>query len=86
MRTTKELLEVMLLAMDNNLFRRGLCGLADRLYNDHNMGSEEYLRLYAFVKQNPPKKKYSDLWYWKPGNSKPRIKWLKEQIEKNNNK
>ena len=83
MRTTKELLEVMLLAMDDGKFRRGLCGLVDRLYHDQYMSTEEYLRLYNFVKSNPPKKKYSDIWYWKPGNVKPRIAWLKKHIELN---
>jgi hypothetical protein len=86
MRTTKELLELMLLGIvDNGFFRIGLCGLVDRLYYNHIIDNEEYLRLYAFVKSNPPKKTYDDIWYWKPGNLKPRIVWLKKHIEKNSN-
>jgi hypothetical protein len=81
MRTTKELLIVMLLAVDNGLYRRGLCGLNDRLYHHHIIDIQEWSCLSNYIRQNPPKKKYDDIWYWKPGNVKPRIAWLKKQIE-----
>jgi hypothetical protein len=81
MRTTKELLELTLRGMDNGLFRKGLCGLIDRLRRENFIGLEEWYHLSNYINQNSPKKTYDYMWYWKPGNKKPRIKWLKKHIE-----
>ena len=82
MRTTKELLVIMLENINNGRFQYGLCGLVDRLFNYNIIGGEEYNRLMTIIQENRPKSTYDGEWYWKPGIKKPRVNWLNTQIEK----
>jgi hypothetical protein len=82
MRTRKELLQLLL---DNiNLLQLGLCGLAWRLNNRRMISVEECIDIREYIRQQRPKKTYKGYdYYWKPGNEKPRINWLKKHIELN---
>jgi hypothetical protein len=91
MRTRKEILQLLL---DNiNLLQFGLCGLAWRLNNLRMISLEECLDIREYIKSQRPKKTYKQYnyirlnydYYWKPGNAKPRIAWLKKHIELNSN-
>jgi hypothetical protein len=88
MRTTKELLELMLKNRNRHL-RFGLCVVASDLYNMMVITDEEYLILQKYIDENQPRNLYNwfglihTSFYWKPGDRKPRIKWLKKHIEKN---
>ena len=89
MRTTKELLEVML--EHKNLFENtGLCGLAGRLEFRDIINHQEWRRLRDYIKHNRPSK-YSSLecfkqrhsaFYWRMGNLAPRVEWIKKHIKK----
>ena len=79
MRTAKELLILML---DNMIFfRSGLCALAENLYLNDIINGEEYRSLRDLIKSNKPERTYDEEWYWKPGIKKPRVNWIKKQIE-----
>ena len=82
MRTRKELLQLLL---DNiNMLQLGLCGLAWRLSNRRMISIEECLDIREYIRQQRPKRTYKHYdYYWKPGNIKPRIAWLKRHIEMN---
>jgi hypothetical protein len=85
MRTIKELLELMLKNRTNRL-RFGLCVVASDLYKMMVITKEEYLRLQKYIDENQPRNLYNwfglryTQFYWKPGDRKPRIKWLKKHI------
>ena len=78
-RTIKELLQLML--EHQELFTSGLCTWKFELWVKSLITFDEYLLLGVFVDANRPSK-YSLLYayYWKPGNIKPRIKWIKKHI------
>ncbi len=89
MKPIKELLQVML---DNqNLFHRGLCDWTMRLYHFDKITADEHLFLHRYIKSNKPsifssidcflEKMRGSLFYWKPGDIKPRIKWIKKHIK-----
>jgi len=88
MRTIKELLELML-EIRNRRMRFGLCVVASDLYNMMVITKIEYLRLQKYIDDNRPKNLYNwfglhhTSFYWKPGDRKPRIKWIKKHIKKN---
>lgn len=91
-RTVKELLQVML---DNkHYFKRYLCLLvSDLYYVHHKITHIEVDVLIEYINTNRPSKydsydafcnrKYR--YYWTPGNIKPRIKWMKQHINKLSN-
>ena len=88
MRTIKELLQVML---DNQqLFEEGLCKWIIRLFHNKLITATEFCHLTFYVRGNRPSKFSSiDAWqhrdaqyYWKFGDIKPRIKWIKQHIKK----
>ena len=84
MRTTKELLTVMLTNI--KLFKGGLCGLVWRLEDDGIINSNEYLHLLDYMAKHRPmnlRRITNHTYYWRIGKSKPRIKWLKKHINKN---
>ncbi len=80
MRTTKQLLEVMLENID--MLKSGLCRLSHNLYyytdkmSYNEMGNVQY-----YMSLFLPETK-ADGYCWPIGEKEPRIKWLKEQIEK----
>ena len=88
MRNIKELLTVML--ENERLFNHGLCTWVSNLQIYGYITSGEYGVLHKYVKNNVPflvklKLGYhmSGFW-WKSDNIKPRIKWIKKHIKKNN--
>lgn len=87
MRTIKQLLELML---DNQqCFKAGLCSWTLNLYYYGIISSKECKRLYNFIDNNrkTPILSIQDIWYkrgrgyyWNPNKIKPRIDWIKYQI------
>ena len=86
MRTTKELLEVML--ENITLLRGGLCTYAWDLYTDWKYISfDEWRVLNDYLHYNLPERTFYFIgdvprFSFPYGEKEPRIKWLKEQIEK----
>lgn len=87
MRSTKELLEVML--NNKKEFTAGLCLWASRLYHSDIITHEEYIELRLFIKANRPSK-YSSIaayksrnsgYYWEDGVIKYRVEWIKKHIK-----
>jgi hypothetical protein len=83
MRTTKELLQIMLANI--NKLKGGLCGLVWTLRNDRIFDSNEEIRMLSYIDTHRPINysyflRYS--YYWRKEKSKPRIRWLKKQIKK----
>lgn len=91
MRTIKELLQLMLDNQDK--FESGLCSWRQNLrwFDEAYLTNDENELLCNYIKQNRPSKWSSmqaflhsdDEYYWKYGDIKPRIKWIKEHIKKN---
>lgn len=81
MRTTKELLQIMLDNIDEMVF--GLCGLVSLLRTRGIITLHEYFRLKHYLEDNRPPELYGSAYWWKIGVKKPRIKWLKKQIKLN---
>jgi hypothetical protein len=80
-RTIKELLQLML--EHQGLFRDGLCYWARILYYTDKITFEEHSALYKYINENRPKNLswfFRSAYYWKYGNIKPRIKWIKKHI------
>jgi hypothetical protein len=91
MRTIKELLEVML--ENKDLFNKGLCYWADKLYYRNIITASERSKLKNYIDENRPFMlssistmceiiKHSG-YYWKEGDIKPRIKWIQKHIKLN---
>ena len=91
-RPIKELLKLML---ENEEcfkpFQDGLCGWVNILYIRKIIKEEEYTVLRKYMNDNKPsifssverfRNRNSDYW-WKMGDIKPRIKWIKKHIKKN---
>jgi hypothetical protein len=87
-RTIKELLQLML--EHQELFESGLCNWKNELCFKSLMTIDEYVSLGFFIAKNRPSK-YSSIsayknrhfaHYWKSGDIKPRIKWIKKHIER----
>lgn len=87
MRSTKELLEVML--NNQKEFRSGLCQWSKSLHYSDIITCEEAIELISFIEANRPSK-YSSLsayiyrnrgYYWEQGVIKHRVKWIKQQIK-----
>ena len=89
MRTIKELLEIML--ENKDMFPYGLCVWSQRLYNRDVISYNEYLSLKKYINENRPKWYSSfdalshcfSVYYWEPGDIKPRIKWIQKHIKIN---
>lgn len=76
------------------LFKYGLCYFIDELYTSKAIGLEMYYNLYWFVHDNNPIGKPNRLWYsmfckendglyyFKPGNYKRRLRFLKFLVKK----
>jgi hypothetical protein len=88
MRTTKELLEVMLKYQD--FYDAGLCAWVNSLHLCKIISTEEGFHLKRYIKNNRPNK-YSSFecfihrdsaYYWEMVNLAPRIKWIKKHIKK----
>lgn len=88
MRTIKELLQIML---DNQqYFQTGLCGWSNSIKLS---STEEYDKLHSYIRNNKPSAFSSferftqelnlEPYWWKKGNIKPRINWIKKHIKKN---
>jgi hypothetical protein len=87
MRTTKELLEVMLENIDS--LHSGLCHLTYLLRAEYDIIEfSEYEFLGKFLEENLPVQKYTppdsfdEMYSFPYGEKQPRIDWLKQQIEK----
>lgn len=87
-RTIKQLLELML--KTQHLFSTGLCHWADSICRDKLITWNEEILLRRHIRLNRPNK-FSSLevyklreshYYWNCGNIKPRLKWIKKQIQK----
>lgn len=83
-RNIKDLLQVML---DNiHYLELGLCHLSFKLKNLKKINHDEFSLLKQFFYENKPNhiniKHYWDRHWFEKGKIEPRIKWLKEQIEK----
>lgn len=84
MKTTKELLEIILNHIDLMSSNEGLCGLIGALFIRKYIYMIEYDELRKYVGLNRPfsyRTPYG-AYYWKPGEKKPRIKWLEKHIKK----
>ena len=82
MRTIKELLQLML---DNKeLFNTGLCNWNGML---PNTTPDEFYLVKDYILSNKPFTFYrifiNPRYFWKPGDIKPRIKWLEKHISIN---
>lgn len=87
MRTTKELLELMLINI-SLMGDFGLCALIAELYRNRQteISYDEYSFLRTYVKWNRPKNLHTlfgSVFYWTKGRKLPRIKWLKKHIKIN---
>jgi hypothetical protein len=89
MRTIKQLLEVML--KHQELFETGLCRWSNSLYSKKLITEDEVYTLWRYIEKNRPSA-FSSInafmhqnqgWYWKVGDIKPRIKWIKQHIKRN---
>ena len=92
-RTNVELLKILkesyiTTPKDSRAVCSGLCLFVGML-NEYNptITKDDKKRLFIIVEDNPPKEMYNPRgketgWYWKPGNKKPRIKWLDKMIKK----
>jgi hypothetical protein len=91
MRTTKELLELMLEHQDK--FYLGLCIWVNNLKLFDTISFDEWHELENYIRNNKPsrfsswycfKESFSSslVFYWEPSNIKPRIKWIKQHIKK----
>ena len=84
MRTNKELLQVFL---DNqNFFYRGMCWWVHVLLSYDKISLEEAIYIRALIGNNKPLLTKIGLqgsggFYWKKGDIKPRIKWLKKHLK-----
>ena len=59
-------------------FTTGLCNFIGRLYSVENIiTNEEYRLLDQWILSNSPKWKYNNAFWFKPGDKKSRIKYLK---------
>lgn len=88
-RTIKELLELML--EHKNLFTEGLCKWVHSMDYEDIITPNEYFVLLKFIENNRPEFKWYNLYmafnnmhgfYWACGFITPRIKWIKEQIKR----
>jgi hypothetical protein len=81
MRTTKELLEVIITKSDL-LNVVGVCKLSKILQESGYMTRKELEKISDFLDENLPPYRYDVVYCWPVGEKEPRIKWIKEQIEK----
>ena len=85
MRTDKELLELVL--EHSGMIKSGICICLFNMLVADIICYGEYSRLYEFIHKHRPKpneKFYCDKYgeyFWKRGDKKIRVKWLKYQIE-----
>jgi hypothetical protein len=81
MRTTKELLELMLTRQD--LFWFGLCQWAGFMYNRGYFDLEELARIDDLIKSNPTLRRrvLGAVYYWPEGELQPRINWINKRIK-----
>lgn len=79
-RSKKELLNVMLQHPEE--FNSGLCDWIHNLFMRDIIEIEEHTILLETIRNNRPilKRKYD--YYWKSGDIKPRISWIKRQLFK----
>lgn len=90
-RTIKELLELVLELYKRNTHYNGLCMAVGMLSYTEQINRDETIMLDSYIKNNKPTMfslwNISQLWltayYWFPGDSKSRIKWLNKHIKKN---
>ena len=85
MRTTKELLELML--KHKGLFRARLFGAglhrwATNLFTYNLITRSELSILRKHIKKNKPDKTFSENHYWRKGEIAPRIEWINQQMLK----
>jgi hypothetical protein len=86
MRTTKELLELML--ENQQFFKSGLCRWIENMYRRGIITEAECYRLEYYLSQNKPITFYKILrmnnnrYWWRIGDIKPRIKWIEKHIKK----
>jgi hypothetical protein len=78
MRTTKELLELML--EKHHVFGMGLCACASRLWYSDVITWEELEGLRHYLKMNKPIDA-GIMYWWELGEIQPRIDWINEQIK-----
>lgn len=89
MRTDKELLEVLLENVERCLTIKGnfgLCASIDTIYFDSLIEYNEYARLQSIIHENPRNEFFLKQFYFEPRLVEPRIKYLKELIQKYENR
>lgn len=90
-RSIKELLELVLESYKQNTHYKGLCNIVVILAYVKKTNEDETTMLHSYIKNNKPTMfslwNMSQLWlspyYWFPGDTKSRIKWLNKHIKKN---
>ena len=86
MRSTKELLELLLDQYENNRVNgiqwSGLCFAIIKLPTGYVIDQYEKEALLKVIKANRPKLVESPLYWWPKGEVKPRVKFLKQLITK----
>lgn len=91
MRTTKELLKIVLDEFENNRILktyRGICVCIITLHSYRKITLRERLKLKVFIRHNRPKigehycrENEKSLYYWPIYSAPPRIAWMKYLIE-----
>ena len=80
MRSTKELLELLLDQYDNNRIEgiqwRGLCFAIVKLPTSYVIDQHEKNALFKIIGENKPDKPWSEMYWWPKGHTKPRIEFL----------
>ena len=84
MRSTKELLELLLDQYENNRLDgiqwTGLCLAINRLRISHVIDQHEKKALFKIIEANKPDKSWSEMYWWPKGHTKPRIEFLQKLI------
>lgn len=82
MRKLSYLLTVVRDLLPANIREWGLCHVVTQLYLDNIINYYELLEIRHYFDENKPNEQHSRVYWWKPGEIEPRIKWLNEHIEK----
>lgn len=82
----KEMLEILTIMLNHTeLFELGLCRWAFSLYQYGYISDRKYQLIMEYLKHKRPKHldEYQMYW-WTPGTIRPRIRWIREQIDELN--
>lgn len=61
-------------------FSRGICYNITKLYENKKITDLEYKIIGNFIKNSKPINKFNNIFWWNPGDKKPRLEWLESNI------